>query len=65
LAAGPPSGVVIDEIQPLPPLLNEVHRLIEQRGVRFLLTGSRSGRIATLLTPCGPANLAGDKAFRG
>lgn len=35
--------VVIDEIQRLPELLNEVHRLIEQRGVRFLLTGS-SGR---------------------
>src|SRR5207248_9315937 len=32
--------VVIDEIQRLPDLLNEVHRLIESRGVRFLLTGS-------------------------
>jgi len=32
--------VVIDEIQRLPVLLNEVHRLIEERGVRFLLTGS-------------------------
>src|SRR3990172_1903193 len=29
--------VVIDEIQRLPVLLNEVHRLIESRGVRFLL----------------------------
>jgi predicted AAA+ superfamily ATPase len=34
------SIVVIDEIQRLPSLLNEVHRLIESRGVRFLLTGS-------------------------
>src|SRR5262249_23717518 len=32
--------VVIDEVQRLPLLLNEVHRLIEERGVRFLLTGS-------------------------
>ena len=32
--------VVIDEIQRIPELLNEVHRLIEARGVRFLLTGS-------------------------
>ncbi|MGE0191854.1 MAG: ATP-binding protein [Planctomycetota bacterium] len=32
--------VVIDEIQRLPGLLNEVHRLIETRNVRFLLTGS-------------------------
>lgn len=35
------TGVVaIDEIQRLPELLNEVHRLIEGRGIRFLLTGS-------------------------
>src|SRR3989338_9193241 len=32
--------IVIDEIQRLPILLNEVHRLIETRGIRFLLTGS-------------------------
>lgn len=32
--------VIIDKIQRLPGLLNEVHRLIEQRGIRFLLTGS-------------------------
>ena len=32
--------IVIDEIQRLPILLNEVHRLIEEKGVRFLLTGS-------------------------
>src|SRR4030043_2210445 len=32
--------VVIDEIQRLPILLNEVHRLIEKHGIRFLLTGS-------------------------
>ncbi len=32
--------VVIDEIQKIPSLLNEVHRLIEKRLVVFLLTGS-------------------------
>ncbi len=32
--------VVIDEIQKIPELLNEVHRLIENRDWRFLLTGS-------------------------
>lgn len=32
--------IVIDEIQKVPTLLNEVHRLIESKGYRFLLTGS-------------------------
>jgi uncharacterized protein len=37
--------VVIDEIQRLPVLLNEVHRLIEQRNIRFLLTGSSARKL--------------------
>ena len=37
---GPHSLVVIDEIQKIPALLNEVHRLIEDHQWRFLLTGS-------------------------
>lgn len=37
--------VVIDEIQRLPILLNEVHRLIEDRGIRFLLTGSSARKL--------------------
>lgn len=37
--------VVIDEIQRLPILLNEVHRLIEERGIRFLLTGSSARKL--------------------
>jgi predicted AAA+ superfamily ATPase len=37
--------VVIDEIQRLPILLNEVHRLIEGRGVRFLMTGSSARKL--------------------
>ncbi len=32
--------VVIDEIQRIPALLNEVHRLIEEKGISFVLTGS-------------------------
>lgn len=32
--------IVIDEIQRVPSLLNEVHRLIEQKGYSFVLTGS-------------------------
>jgi len=32
--------IVIDEIQKVPALLNEVHRLIERKGYSFVLTGS-------------------------
>lgn len=37
--------VVIDEVQKLPVLLDEVHRLIERRGIRFLLTGSSARKL--------------------
>lgn len=49
--------VVIDEIQRLPELLNEVHRLIEERGVRFLLTGSSARKLRR-----GSVNLLGGRA---
>jgi predicted AAA+ superfamily ATPase len=49
--------VVIDEIQRLPMLLNEVHRLIESRGVRFLLTGSSARKLRR-----GGVNLLGGRA---
>lgn len=32
--------IIIDEVQKIPPLLNEVHRLIEKKRYRFILTGS-------------------------
>ncbi|MFA6408647.1 MAG: ATP-binding protein [Gammaproteobacteria bacterium] len=32
--------VIIDEVQKIPDLLNEVHRLIENRKLKFILTGS-------------------------
>jgi len=37
--------IVVDEIQRLPVLLNEVQRLIEERGIRFLLTGSSARKL--------------------
>lgn len=49
--------VVIDEIQRLPDLLNEVHRLIETYGVRFLLTGSSARKLRR-----GGVNLLGGRA---
>jgi len=41
----PKQVVVIDEIQKLPRLLDEVHRLIEEKKVRFLLTGSSARKL--------------------
>lgn len=49
--------IVVDEIQRLPQLLNEVHRLIESRGIRFLLTGSSARRLRT-----GGVNVLGGRA---
>jgi predicted AAA+ superfamily ATPase len=49
--------VVIDEVQRLPVLLNEVHRLIEERGVLFLLTGSSARKFRR-----GGINLLGGRA---
>ena len=37
--------VVLDEIQRLPDLLNEVHRLIEARRLRFVMTGSSARKL--------------------
>jgi predicted AAA+ superfamily ATPase len=37
--------VVVDEIQRAPELLNEVHRLIESRKLRFALTGSSARKL--------------------
>jgi predicted AAA+ superfamily ATPase len=49
--------IVIDEVQRLPILLNEVHRLIEERGIRFLLTGSSARKLRR-----GGVNLLGGRA---
>lgn len=37
---GFPDWIIIDEVQKIPPLLNEVHRMIESYGYKFVLTGS-------------------------
>src|SRR3990167_7325263 len=37
--------VVIDEVQRIPELLNEVHRLIEKNKYKFILTGSSARKI--------------------
>lgn len=49
--------VVIDEIQKLPNLLDEVHYLIEERGIHFLLTGSSARKLRR-----GGVNLLGGRA---
>ncbi len=48
IRASLPNGsnlVVIDEVQKIPALLDEVHRLIEEQGLRFLLTGSSARKL--------------------
>ncbi len=51
--------VVIDEIQRIPELLNEVHRLIESRKIRFLLTGSSARKLRK-----GKANLLAGRVWQ-
>ena len=50
--------IVIDEIQRIPELLNEVHRLIENRKLTFLLTGSSARKIRR-----GKANLLAGRVW--
>jgi len=52
------SLIVIDEIQKLPLLLDEVHRLIARRNWRFLLTGSSARKLKR-----GAANLLAGRAW--
>ena len=49
--------IVIDEIQKMPDLLDEVHRLIEENGKRFILTGSSARKLRK-----GGVNLLGGRA---
>ena len=50
--------IVIDEIQRIPALLNEIHRLIENRNIRFLLTGSSARKLRR-----GQANLLAGRVW--
>ena len=49
--------IIIDEMQKLPFLLDEVHRIIEKYGIHFLLTGSSARKLRR-----GGVNLLGGRA---
>lgn len=51
--------IVIDEVQKVPQLLDEVHWLIEHKGLSFLLTGSSARKLRR-----GHANLLGGRAWK-
>jgi len=51
--------IIIDEIQKLPILLDEVHWLMENKGLRFILCGSSARKLKR-----GHANLLGGRAIR-
>jgi predicted AAA+ superfamily ATPase len=51
--------VVVDEFQRLPSLLNEVHRLIEEQGLRFCLCGSSARKLKQA-----GVNLLGGRALK-
>lgn len=51
--------VIIDEVQKVPALLDEVHWLIENRGLRFILSGSSARKLRR-----SGANLLGGRALR-
>jgi predicted AAA+ superfamily ATPase len=44
-AVNPEQWIIVDEVQRLPNLLNEVHRFIEQRQMRFVLCGSSARKL--------------------
>ncbi len=51
--------VIIDEVQKVPQLLDEIHWLIENKGLRFILCGSSARKLKR-----GKANLLGGRAWR-
>ena len=51
--------VIIDEIQKLPQLLDEVHYLIQRKGIRFILSGSSARKLRRAGT-----NLLGGRASK-
>jgi len=56
---GPAPIVVVDEVQKIPELLDEIHWLIENARVRFVLCGSSARKLKR-----GRANLLGGRALR-
>ena len=61
LVANPPPSrqVVVDEVQKVPNLLDEIHWLIENRGLHFALSGSSARRVRRA-----GVNLLGGRALR-
>jgi predicted AAA+ superfamily ATPase len=51
--------IIIDEVQKAPQLLDEIHWLIENKGLRFILSGSSARKLKR-----GKANLLGGRAWR-
>jgi predicted AAA+ superfamily ATPase len=51
--------VILDEVQKVPQVLDEVHWLIENKGLRFVLCGSSARKLKR-----GKANLLGGRAWR-
>jgi len=51
--------IILDEVQKVPQMLDEVHWLIENKGLRFVLCGSSARKLKL-----GHANLLGGRAWR-
>ncbi|MBI4651136.1 ATP-binding protein [Candidatus Desantisbacteria bacterium] len=51
--------IILDEVQKIPQVLDEVHWLIENKGLRFILCGSSARKLKR-----GHANLLGGRAWR-
>jgi hypothetical protein len=53
-ALKPNMRVIVDEVQRLPGLLNEVHRFIEKKRLRFVLCGNCPNGIGAIPGSCAP-----------
>ena len=51
--------VILDEVQKVPPILDEIHWLIENKGMQFIMCGSSARKLKR-----GKANLLGGRAWR-
>ena len=51
--------IILDEVQKVPQVLDEIHFLIENKGLRFILCGSSARKLKR-----GKANLLGGRAWR-
>ena len=51
--------IILDEVQKIPAVMDEVHYLIEEKGLRFILCGSSARKLKR-----GHANLLGGRAWR-